>query len=101
MSDTGNVDAAKVIETAITSVLKPRGYRKRARNWFRTTSANGYQIVNLQKSSWGSGSYYLNLGWDATVSPGEFRSENQCAASLRAEDTDVIRPIQRIRGDGV
>ncbi|GAA4691328.1 DUF4304 domain-containing protein [Nocardioides conyzicola] len=46
------------------TVFKSRGFRKRGRNWFRTTSANQYQVVNLQKSSWGGGSRYLNLGWD-------------------------------------
>ena len=99
--DTGGVDAAKTIEATFAVVLKQRGFRQRGRNWFRTTRADEYQVVNLQKSSWGSGNCYLNLGWDPGVTPGEFRSENQCAVSLRAEDTDVILPIHRLRPDGV
>ncbi len=81
------MDAAKTIEMTIAALLKPRGFRKRGRNWFRTTSANEYQVVNLQKSSWGSGSCYLNLGWDSIFPAGEFRPVNQCAVSLRAENT--------------
>lgn len=95
------VDAAKAIEMTIAGLLKPRGFRKRERNWFRTTGANEYQVVNLQKSSWGGGSCYLNVGWDSTVPAGEFRPANQCVVSLRAEDTDVIAPIEWVRPDGV
>jgi Domain of unknown function (DUF4304) len=89
------------MERTIAGLLKPRGFRKRGRNWFRTTSANEYQVVNLQKSSWGGGNCYLNLGWDPAVPAGEFRSENQCAVTLRAEDTDVIPPIDWVRPDGL
>lgn len=90
-----------MIESAFAGVLKARGFRKRGRNWFRTTSASEYQVVNLQKSPWGSGSFYLNLGWDPTVSVGEFRAENLCLLSLRAEQADVIAPIDFVRPDGL
>lgn len=95
------MDAANRIESAITGVLKPRGFRKRRHNWFRLTPATEYQVVNLQKSSWGGGNCYLNLGWDPTVSPNEFRPHYKCALYLRAEETDVISPLERIRPDGV
>ncbi|GAB2763041.1 hypothetical protein GCM10027020_14180 [Nocardioides salsibiostraticola] len=82
-------------------VFNLRGFRKRGRNWFRVTSEGQYQVVNLQKSAWGGGSCYLNLGWDPVV-PGEgFRPESQCCLSLRAEQTDVIPSIPMLRPDGV
>jgi hypothetical protein len=96
-----DVDKTKIIESAFAGVLKARGFRKRGRNWFRTTSAGEYQVVNLQKSPWGSGSFYLNLGWDPAVSVGEFRPENLCLLSLRAEETDVIASIDFVRPDGL
>lgn len=95
------VDRAKLVESAFAGAFKLRGFRKRGRNWFRTTSAGEYQVVNLQKSPWGSGDYYLNLGWDPSVPSGEFRSENFCLLSLRAETTDVIAPIDFARPDGL
>lgn len=95
------MDITKKIETAFAAVLKARGFRKRGRNWFRTTSSGEYQVVNLQKSPWGSGSFYLNLGWDPAVAAGDFRSENFCTLSLRAEDTDVIPSIDFERPDGL
>lgn len=101
MSKTCSVDAAKTIEATFAPVLKQRGFRKRGRNWFRTTSTDEHQVVNLQKSSWGGGDCYLNLGWDPSVGRGEFRPENQCMLSLRAEHTDVISAIRRLRPDGV
>ena len=97
----GAVDSTKIIESAFAVVLKARGFRKRARNWFRTTSADEYQVVNLQKSPWGGGSFYVNLGWDATVPAGDFRTENMCALTLRAEETDAIPTIDYVRPDGL
>ncbi|WP_074447020.1 DUF4304 domain-containing protein [Pseudarthrobacter enclensis] len=95
------MDKTKTIETAFAVVLKERGFRKRGRNWFRMTLANEYQVLNLQKSPWGGGSFYLNLGWDPAVSQGAFRPENLCALSLWAEKTDVIRTIDFARPDGL
>ncbi|GAA5197365.1 hypothetical protein GCM10023346_31780 [Arthrobacter gyeryongensis] len=57
--------------------------------------------MNLQKSQWGSGSFYLNLGWDPAVSVGEFRPENLCLLSLRTEEADVIASIDFVRPDGL
>lgn len=88
-------------EAAFAGVLKARGFRKRGRNWFRTTSSGEYQVVNLQKSPWGGGSFYLNLGWHPSVAAGDFRSENLCTLSLRAEDTDAIPTIDFVRPDGL
>ena len=97
---TVRVDAAKAIEAVLAEVLKPRGFRKRARNWFRTSDAGEYQVVNLQKSSWGGGDCYLNLAWDPSVQAGDFLPENQCMARIRAERADIIPSIQMLRSDG-
>lgn len=94
-------DASTVIEAVLTETLKPRGFRKRTRNWFRTTSAGQYQVVNLQKSSWGSGDCYLNLGWDRADGTGHFLPENHCLARFRAERTDVIPRFEMPRTDGL
>lgn len=80
--------------------LKPLGYRKRALNWFRVSGAGVYQVVNLQESSWGGGSCYLNLGWDPTVEAGAFKPEHQCLARTRAEQADVIPSITLTRPTG-
>jgi len=97
---TVRVDPAKTIEAVLAEVLRPRGFRKRARNWFRTSGAGEYQVVNLQKSSWGGGDCYLNLGWDPSVKAGDFLPENQCMARIRAERADVIPAIHMLRSDG-
>ncbi|MFS0717978.1 DUF4304 domain-containing protein [Arthrobacter sp. 1P04PC] len=95
------MDETKIIENTFAGVLKARGYRKRARNWFRTTSAGEYQVVNLQKSSWGGDNFYVNLGWHAAVPSGDFRAAHMCALALRAEDTGVIPTIDYVRSDGL
>jgi hypothetical protein len=95
------VDKAKTIESAFAGVFKARGFRKRGSNWFRTTSTGEYQVINLQKSPWGGGGFYLNLGWDPSVAAGDFRSANFCTLSIRAEHTDVIPSIEVVRPDGL
>lgn len=94
------MDVAGVAERALARALKPHGFRKRGLNWFRTSSDSDYQIVNLQRSSWGGGDCYLNLGWDPTVPSGQFRPAHQCMLTLRAEHADVIPDIQWLRPDG-
>ena len=93
------MDVAATAERTLASVLKPLGFRKRALNWFRTSSENDYQVVNLQRSSWG-GNCYLNLGWDPAAEAGQFRPANGCLLNLRAEHTDVIPDIAWLRPDG-
>jgi len=105
------VSEIEVIESSMSRVFKSRGFRKRGRNWFRGTSADEYQVVNLQMSSWGSGDCFLNLGWDPELPDTGFRRESQCCVSMRAEQTDVksmraeqtdvIPPILRVRPDGI
>lgn len=94
------MDSAQVIEGVIAEGLKPAGYRKRARNWHRVSGAGVYQVVNLQRSSWGGGSCYLNLGWDPSVGGKAFQSEHQCLARIRAEQTGVIPAIALTRSSG-
>lgn len=94
------MDVAGAAEHALAGALKPLGFRKRALNWFRTSSDSDYQVVNLQRSSWGGGDCYLNLGWDPDVPSGQFRPAHQCLLTLRAEHTDVIPDIEWLRPDG-
>lgn len=56
--------------------------------------------MNLQRSSWGGGDCYLNLGWDPDVLVGQFRPVHRCLLTLRAERTDVIPDIEWLRPDG-
>lgn len=95
------MEEADAIEGSMARVFKEHGFRKRGRNWFRTTRADQYQVVNLQKSSWGGGDCYLNLGWDPVVPEKGFRPENQCCFRLRAEETGVIPPVAMQRPDGI
>lgn len=91
----------EVIESTMAHVFRLHGFRKRRRNWFRTTVGDQYQVINLQKSSWGGGDCFLNLGWDPEVPASGFRMENFCSVSLRADETDVIPSIQILRPDGL
>ncbi len=95
------VEGVEAIESTMADIFKVRGFRKQARNWFRTTTEGQYQVVNLQKSSWGGGNCYLNLGWDPVSPTNGFRPAHQCCLSLRAEQTDVIPSIQILRPDGI
>ncbi|MDP3889666.1 MAG: DUF4304 domain-containing protein [Nocardioides sp.] len=95
------MEGVEAIESSLATVFKLRGFRKRARNWFRTTSDGQYQVVNLQQSSWGGSDCYVNLGWDPVVPDKGFRPAHECCLSVRAEQTDVIPSIPIRRPDGV
>src|SRR3954468_21609287 len=94
------MDVAGLAERTLAGALKPLGFRKRGLNWFRTSSGSDYQVVNLQRSSWGGGDCYLNLGWDPDVPAGKFRPAHQCLLTLRAERTGAIPDIEWLRPDG-
>jgi hypothetical protein len=95
------MERIKAIEAALAAVFKTREFRKRGRNWFRTTDSGDYQIINLQKSTWGGGDLYLNLGWDPATDGAAFRPEYRCLFNVRAEQLEVGGALHRIRPDGV
>jgi len=64
------------VEIAIAPELKLRGFKKKARTWWRTTD-DSIQVINLQKSAYGE-ALYTNLGiyvrsLGSELSPPEYR----------------------------
>ncbi|MFB9314197.1 DUF4304 domain-containing protein [Nocardioides plantarum] len=94
------MERIEAIEATMAAVFKTRGFRTRARNWFRSTRSGDYQVINLQRSTWGSGDLYVNLGWDPAAGGAAFRPAYRCLFSVRAEELDVGGVIHRIRPDG-
>lgn len=84
-------DSRKKLEQAITCVLKPLGYRKRAGTWHRDRE-RVVSVVNLQKSQWGD-DWYLNLGVYLKALGDESRPpENRRHIRCRATPTDREMP---------
>jgi hypothetical protein len=51
----------KVIDSAVHDVLKPLGFKKGGATW-RAVRPETILVVNVQKSPWGDGQCYVNLG---------------------------------------
>lgn len=54
------MDAESFIQ-AVALALRPHGFKKAAANW-RRSQPESIAVFNVQKSQWGGGVYYVNLG---------------------------------------
>ena len=74
---------------AVSPLLKSHGFKKSNATW-RKEQAESIAVFNVQKSSWGGGRYYVNIG----VYFNEFGSdtvptENKCHVQVRLDVKDV------------
>lgn len=46
---------------SVTPILKSHGFKK-TRNTWRKKQVESIAVLNVQKSAWGDGAYYINLG---------------------------------------
>ena len=82
-----------VLEAAIDSVLKPRGYRKRRSTW-HLVLPEVILVANMQRSQWGP-SFYINLGvylraLGSETSPPEYRCHIRArAGTLLVNSADL------------
>ena len=84
---------AETFIKAIAPLLKSHGFKKSNATWRRVQSES-IAVLNVQKSPWGSGDYYINLGTyflalGSLTSP----TANQCHVQVRlalAEPTVVL-----------
>jgi hypothetical protein len=70
--------------------LKPSGFSRRRFNWF-SSGSDLYRVCNLQKSTWGDGGCYINLGFapsDQAIDG--WLAQTQCWLRFRVE---ALRPL--------
>jgi len=80
------------LATILGGVLKPIGFRRRRSNWFRV-GTSVYSIVNVQKSPWGDGVCYVNLGFSLSDRvTGGWQPEHKCSVRFRIDALRSTRP---------
>ena len=85
------------VESAIAALLKPLGFRRKGRTWWRSNSF-AVQVVNLQRG-WGD-SLHVNLGiLIRELDESELPRENHCHVRARLERVCLRRsfaPVQSL-----
>lgn len=73
---------------AISPLLKEHGFKKSNATWRRVQSES-IAVLNVQKSSWGGGDYYINLGvYFSAIGSLINPTENKCHVQVRLEIED-------------
>jgi hypothetical protein len=87
--------AAEIYKRSFCPLLKAAGFSKSNSTW-RKEQGESVAVLNLQKSRWGDGAFYLNIGvyfyaLGSEVSP----TENRCHVQLRLEP--LPEPAEAVR----
>lgn len=85
---------AEEFKRAVSPLLRVHGFKRTGTTW-RRDQPESVAVFNVQKSPWGSGTYYINLGtyfrsFGAETSP----TENKCHVRIRLNPetpSEVVR----------
>jgi hypothetical protein len=78
------MDAKSFIQ-AVSPLMKAHGFKKSSATWRRSDSES-IAVFNVQKSSWGGGVYYVNIGvYFPDLGPLQAPTENVCHVQLRLD----------------
>ena len=85
---------AESFKEAVHPLLKAYGFKKSNATW-RKSQVESIAVFNVQKSPWGDGSFYVNLGTyfhalGDQLSP----TENKCHVQVRLEIKDPSKAVQ-------
>ena len=70
--------------------LKERGFKKSGATW-RLQQTGSVAVLNVQKSSWGGGDFYVNLGvYFPEIGADPAPTENKCHVQVRLEVGDPL-----------
>jgi hypothetical protein len=82
-----DMDAESFVK-AVCPQLKAHGFRKSNATW-RKEQGESVAVFNVQKSSWGGGTYYVNVGaYFHALGDDASPTENKCHVQLRLEVED-------------
>ncbi|WP_171011843.1 DUF4304 domain-containing protein [Pseudomonas sp. 2FE] len=77
---------------AVSPLLKERGFKKANATW-RKDQGESVAVFNVQKSQWGGGNYYINIGTYFHAFGNESTpTENKCHVRVRlsVEDPSIV-----------
>jgi hypothetical protein len=76
---------AEDFKKAIAPILKSAGFKRSGATW-RKDQMESIAVLNVQKSQWGGGVFYINLGtYFRVLGDNESPTENKCHVRVRLE----------------
>lgn len=86
---------AETFKKVIHEPLKALGFKKSSATW-RLQQAGSIAVLNVQKSSWGGGTFYVNLGvYFPEIGSDPAPTENKCHVQVRMEIEDPHVVVQK------
>lgn len=86
---------AETFKKLIHQPLKARGFKKSGATW-RLQQAGSIAVLNAQKSPWGGGTFYLNLGvYFPELGSEPAPTENKCHVQARLEIEDPAVVVEK------
>jgi hypothetical protein len=88
------MDADSFIE-AVKPLLKVHGFKKTNATW-RKDQDESIAVFNVQKSPWGGGRYYINIGtYFRALGSDTSPTENKCHVSVRLEVEEPSSVVEK------
>ncbi len=79
---------AESFKKAVSPLLKAHGFKKSSATW-RKDQGESIAVFNVQKSQWGGGTYYVNIGtYFRELAANPSPTENECHVQVRLEIED-------------
>jgi len=80
---------------SISPLLKEHGFNKSNATW-RRRRAESTAVLNVQKSPWGDGSFYINLGvYFPALGSQANPTENACHVQVRLDVEDAVDVVAK------
>jgi hypothetical protein len=74
---------AEALKEAVSPLLRAHGFKRSGTTW-RRDQVESIAVLNVQKSQWGGGTYYINLGtYFRTLGNDTSPTENKCHVRVR------------------
>lgn len=84
---------AEAFKKAVHPLLRQHGFKKSSSTW-RREQGETIAVFNVQKSQWGGGTYYINIGtYFHALGDDLSPTENKCHVQLRLEVEDPSKVV--------
>lgn len=76
---------AEELKKAVSPLLRDHGFKRSGTTW-RRDQPESIAVFNVQKSQWGEGTYYINLGmYFKALGADKLPTENKCHVRVRLD----------------
>jgi hypothetical protein len=85
---------AEAFKKAVNPLLKLHGFKRSGTTW-RRDQLESIAVFNVQKSQWGDGVYYINLGtYFRSLGKETAPTENKCQVRVRLQVNDPAKVVE-------